>query len=71
LHELRTALADEEGKAIKRYIDEAVVARETWIAEREKGELSTQDLESPHDSDRGGLLSTLLGIRPRKPRAEE
>lgn len=71
LHVLRAALANKEGKAIKRYIEEAVVARESWIAEREKGKWGTQDLEPPIDSDRGGLLSTLLGIRQRKPRAEE
>jgi prephenate dehydrogenase len=71
LHILRTALADEEGKAIKRYIEDAVVARESWLAEREKGEWDTQDHLSPLDSGRGGLLSTLLGIKQRKPRAED
>ena len=71
LHVLRAAFADEEGEAIKQYIEEGVIAREVWIAEREKGEWSTQDLEAPTDSERGGLLGALLGIRPRKPKAEE
>jgi prephenate dehydrogenase len=65
LHHLRTVLAEDTSQALEDYITDATTARDSWLLARHKGDWAIQDLTSTPSPSRSGILSSLLGLRPR------
>ena len=68
LQRLRALIAVEDNKALTDYLVKAAATRASWLTIRQQGDWAGQDLQRATPVEKPGILSSLFGIRPRRPK---
>ena len=71
LNELQTLhglIAADDSKVLIDYLAKATATRDSWLKIRQHGDWAGQDLQRVTAVEKPGLLSSLFGIRPRRPK---
>ena len=64
---LRTLVAAEDSKELTDYLTKATTTRDSWLTIRQHGDWAGQDLQRATNVEKPSLLSSLFGIKPRRP----
>lgn len=68
LQRLRALIAAEDSKELTDYLAKAAATRDSWLTIRQHGDWAGQDFQRATTVEKPGLLSSLFGIRPRRPK---
>ena len=68
LQGLRALIAAEDSKELTDYLAKAAATRDSWLTIRQHGDWAGQDFQRVTKVEKRGLLSSLFGIKPRRPK---
>ncbi|GAG10835.1 unnamed protein product, partial [marine sediment metagenome] len=71
LQGLRALIAAEDSKALIDYLTKATTTRDAWLTIRQHGDWAGQDFQRVTKVEKRGLLSSLFGIKPRRPKEQK